>query len=567
MIAFFSFLLALLLPASEADGIHRSLHIKVPLSDGVRTCANVFRPAAGGRFPAILIRTPYGKGTDLMAAYRVFIDRGYAVVLQDVRGRYDSSGHFDPLAQETADGDDTVNWIARQPWSDGQVGMIGGSYLGIAQWKVASLNNPHLKAIFPVVSGYDDYRDRFYSPGGALKLGHRLLWMSDNLRTPGFHKPDFEEFVRQLPLAAADRAATGATSDMYQSALAHPAYDGWWKRISTRERITKIRIPVFAAGGWYDNFVESDLEAFSARRAAGLVHHLVVGPWPHNMSMPFPDMSFGPDSAAPIRKYQIEWFERWMKGKWPGAPPPLRIFVMGRNQWRDEQEWPLARARQTPYYLNARSGANSLNGDGELRLKPARRSAPDQFTYDPKNPVPTLGGAVCCNPKVFPWGPLDQRLVEQRQDVLVYTTGPLDKDLEVTGPIRAVLYVSSSAADTDFTAKVVDVYPDGQVRLLTDGILRLRYRNSLEQPAGSLHPKEVYQVTVDAGVTSNVFRSGHRIRLEISSSNFPRFDRNPNTGRPVATEVELRAARQTVYHDHERPSHLLLPVIPEETRN
>ena len=564
MIAWFLLLAAPLLAASQGDGIHRSLHVKVPLKDGMRTCANIFRPAAGGRFPTVLIRTPYGKGADLLASYRIFVERGYALMIQDVRGRFHSTGHFDPLAQEIEDGDDTLNWIARQPWSDGQVGMIGGSYLGIAQWKVATLNNPHLKAIFPVVSGYDDYRDRFYSPGGALKLGHRLLWMSENLRASGFDKPDFDRFVRHSPLSSADRVATGATNDMYQVAIAHPAYDSWWKRISTRERIDKIRVPVFAAGGWYDNFVQSDLEAFASRHGAGLVHQLIVGPWPHNMSVPFTDISFGRDAAAPIRRYQLEWFDQWLKRKPARMQAPLRIFVMGRNEWRDEREWPLARARPTPFYLHSKSGANSLSGDGELRLKPGRRKSQDQFTYDPRDPVPTRGGAVCCNPKVFPWGPVDQKSVEQRPDVLVYTSAPLDTDVEVTGPVRAVLYVSSSAADTDFTAKLVDVYPDGQARLITDGILRLRYRNSLEQPGGALHPKEVYQIIVDAGVTSNVFLAGHRIRLEVSSSNFPRFDRNPNTGRPVATETEFRTARQTVYHDGDRPSHLLLPVVPQQ---
>ena len=563
MIAWFSVLLALLLAAPEGDGIHRSMHVRVPMKDGVRTCASIYQPAAGGRFPTVLIRTPYGKGTDLTPNYRAFVEHGYAVVVQDVRGRYHSEGRFDPLFQEPGDGEATLNWIARQPWSNGQIGMIGGSYLGIVQWKAALTGNPHLKAIFPVVSGYDDYRDRFYSTGGAMKLGQRLLWISDNLGAPGYRKPDFNVFVRYLPLSAADRLATGTASDLYQAAIAHPAYDAFWKQISTREQIDKVRIPVYAAGGWFDNFVQSDLEAFSARRAAGRVHHLVVGPWPHNMSIPFPDVHFGPHAALPIRKLQFEWFDEFLRGRRPSlSRPPLQIFVMGRNEWRDEQEWPLRRARPTPFYLHARSAANSVNGDGELRSGPLRRSPPDHFTYNPRDPVPTNGGSVCCNPKIFPWGPLDQRIVEQREDVLVYTSPVLDKEIEVTGPIRAVLYVSTSAPDTDFTAKLVDVFPDGHARLLTDGILRLRYRNSLEQPAGPAHPAEVYQINIDAGVTSNVFLDGHRIRLEIASSSFPRFDRNPNTGRPVATETELRIAQQTVYHDRERPSHVLLPVVP-----
>ena len=242
--------------------------------------------------------------------------------------------------------------------------------------------------------------------------------------------------------------------------------------------------------------------------------------------------------------------------------PPVRIFVMGINEWREEREWPLARARPTPYYLTGKLAANTLKGGGELSKSKPRNEASDQFVFDPRNPVPTQGGAVCCNPKVYPWGPMDQRKVESRTDVLVYTTGVLKKPVEVTGPVRVVLYASTSAPDTDFTAKLVDVFPDGSARNLTDGILRLRYRESLEKTAPPAVPGQAYQVTVDAGVTSNVFLKGHRIRVEISSSNFPRFDRNPNTGRPVGEETELRNATQTVYHDRARASYILLPIVP-----
>jgi putative CocE/NonD family hydrolase len=239
----------------------------------------------------------------------------------------------------------------------------------------------------------------------------------------------------------------------------------------------------------------------------------------------------------------------------------VRIFVMGANRWREEREWPLPRTRWTPVYLDSKGRANSLNGDGGLVWKAPRRKFRDGFVYDPVNPVPTLGGAVCCNPKVFAWGPMDQRPVERRSDVLVYTSPPLHRDLEVTGPVRVVLYASTSARDTDFTAKLVDVFPNGEARNLTDGILRLRYRQSLEKPEIA-NPAEIYKITIDAGPTSNVFLKGHRIRLEISSSNFPRFDRNPNTGRPIADETEMRNASQTVYHDRLHLSQVVLPVVP-----
>src|SRR5439155_6512334 len=321
----------------------------------------------------------------------IFAERGYAVVVQDVRGRYASEGVFQPLSQEGRDGYDTLDWIARQPWSDGKVGMIGGSYLGIVQWKVALLNNPHLKAISPVVSGYDDYRDRFYSPGGAMKLGNRLLWMSLNLRAPGFKPPEFDRFVLHLPLRTSDRAATGQTSEMWRKSADHPAADSFWQAISVRGQIQRVRVPSLAFGGWYDNFVQSDLEAYSALSAISTAHRVVIGPWPHNMSIKFANVDFGPQSGAAVRTMQLDWMDYWLKGKESAmlSTPPVRIFVMGTNQWREEREWPLSRAQPTRFYLTAKTAANSLNGAGELSKNLPRKEQPDQFVFDPRNPVPT----------------------------------------------------------------------------------------------------------------------------------------------------------------------------------
>ncbi|MGH9718695.1 MAG: CocE/NonD family hydrolase [Bryobacteraceae bacterium] len=552
-----------ILPAAATAPPHvlKRLDARIPMRDGVRLAANIFRPDPRARVPTILIRTPYSKGNELSASHHPFVERGYAVVVQDVRGRYASEGAFRPLDQEPEDGYDTLSWIASQPWSNGRIGMMGGSYVGIVQWKVAVLNHPNLRAISPVVSGSDDYRDRFYSPGGALKLGHRLLWMRENLRAHNYQPPDFNRFVLHIPLRTIDRFTTGQTSEMLQRVLDHPSYDGFWQSVSVRGKLSGLRVPVLAFGGWFDNFVEGDLEAFAAQPATS-PYRLVVGAWPHNMSIPFDGIDYGPSAAQPVRTMQIEWFDHWLKDSPAPLPagPRLKIFVMGANRWREESGWPLAHARVTPYYLHAHSGAGSLSGDGTLSLRRPRREAPDRFVYDPRNPVPTSGGAVCCNPKIFPWGPLDQRTVEQRRDVLVYTSQPLSHDLEVTGPIRVVAWASTSAPDTDFTAKLVDVFPDGAARSLTDGILRLRYRDSLEKPALA-NPGEIYRLTINAGVTSNLFAQGHRIRLEISSSNFPRFDRNPNTGRAIADEIGFHAASQTVYHDRLHPSHFLLPVV------
>ena len=415
--------------------------------------------------------------------------------------------------------------------------------------------------------------------------------MSDNLTAPGTAKPKFADYINHLPLRTVDRSATRRTLGFYQTILNHPSYDSFWKDLSVRENIERVHVPVFAVGGWYDNFVESDLQAFTAlRKLYGRLdnrHRIMIGPWAHNMSTPFQGVSYGDDSSSPIRSYQIEWFDHWLKGAplkngkedahrfspetWHAVraevdEAPVHIFVMGVNRWRDEPDWPLARAKTEAFYLASESAANGLSGDGILQWKPDRaktlEESTDSFTYDPRNPVPTRGGAVCCDPKIFPWGPIDQRPVEKRKDVLVYTSAPMKQDLEVTGPIRVVLYASTSALDTDFTAKLVDVFPNGEARNLTDGILRVRYREGLEK-AELAEPGKVYPLIIDAGVTSNVFLAGHSIRIEISSSNFPRFDRNPNTGRAFADETVLKKAQQTIYHSRQYPSHVLLPVIPE----
>jgi putative CocE/NonD family hydrolase len=539
--------------AAWPQGLEQELQVHVPMRDGVKLSANVFHPAGGGRVPAILVRTPYGKGKELSSTYRIFLDNGYAVVIQDVRGRGDSEGVFRPLEQEVADGHDTLDWIASQHWSDGRVAMVGGSYLGIVQWKAAISDNPYLKAISPAVSGCDDYEDRFYSRGGALKLGHRLVWLAENLRAPGFSPPDFQQYVLHLPLRTADRAATGRPIEMFQEALDHPAYDSFWRSISTRAQLEKVRVPVLAFGGWYDPFVENDLEAFARLRLLGREARIVIGPWAHNTSSRFPGFDFGPDADLPIRRLQLKWFDRWLKsGETQRTTPPARVFLMGVNRWKDEQEWPPERTHRVPWYLG---------GNGRLSETAPRGGKPDRFVYDPRKPVPTMGGAVCCDVKIFPWGPMDQRPVEKRADVLLFTSALLGRNVPVLGTAKVVLYVSTTAPDTDFTAKLVDLYPDGRAVNLSDGILRLRYRESIEHPRLA-RPGEIYQVTIDAGATGNVFRAGHRIRLEISSSNFPHYDRNPNTGKPVADETKLRTATQTVYHDPKHPSHLILPVVP-----
>ncbi len=547
------------------------LGLAIPMRDGVRLAADLFLPDANGRFPTVLVRTPYNRKFPFAASYRFFAKRGYAVVVEDVRGRHASQGVFGSTSQEGPDGSDTLNWIAAQPWSDGRVGMAGSSYLGIAQWWAATQGNPHLMTISPMCSGDDEYLDRFYSPGGALQIGHRLLWLAENLTPPSHVKPLFQSYIDHLPLRTADIMATGEVLPVWRTALAHSSYDSYWKEISVRQRLHRVTIPVLSFGGWFDEYVESDLHAFSELSKRHQTVETWIGPWSHNPGWKFPTRDFGRQSWVPIREKQADWFDHWLRGKDdsstfdPGSSA-LYIFVMGPNTWREEHEWPLARTRYTPIYLNSRGHANSSDGDGVLQWRLAWAAPNDTFQYDPLNPVPTAGGAICCEPTVLPPGPLDQRQVEKRNDVLVYTSDPLTDDLEVTGPVRVVLYVATSANDTDFTAKLVDVQPNGSPLLVADGIQRLRYRLSLEEPV-FVKRNTAYQITVDVGVTSYVFAPGHRLRLEVSSSNFPRFDRNLNSMRANAEEEKATEARQTVFHGSGYPSALILPVIPKPDRS
>ena len=545
------------------------LGLIVPMHDGVHLAADLFLPQRTGRWPTVLVRTPYNRKAPTMVPYRYFVRRGYAVVIEDVRGRFASQGNFGPLTQEGPDGNDTINWIAEQPWSNGRVAMVGSSYLGIAEWWAAIQGNPHLRAISPVCSGDDEYLDRFYSTGGALKLGHRLLWIAENFTPPSHVRPLLGSYIFHLPVRSADVTATSTALPLWRDALDHPSYDSYWKGLSVKERFRGVELPVLSMGGWFDNYAQSDLDAFSRLSKQDKRIETWIGPWGHNPGLRFPTVDFGDISALPIRSMQADWFDRWLKN-----PPAnshseadestLHIFVMGQNAWREEHEWPLARTRYTPLYLNSKGHANSAAGDGTLQWQTVKKAQADNFTYDPKNPVPTIGGSICCEPAVLPPGPLNQTPVEGRQDVLIYTTPPLTEEMEFTGPVRVVLYVSTSGNDTDFTAKLVDVQPNGIPLLVTDGIQRLRYRLSLDQPV-FVKKNNIYQISIDSGVTSYVFEPGHRIRLEVSSSNFPRFDRSLNSFRANADETKITKAHQVVFHQQGYPSAMILPLIPKSS--
>ena len=539
--------------------------LQVAMRDGVHLTTDVFLPAATGRWPAVLVRTPYSRHSPFIRSYRVFVSNGYALVVQDLRGRYSSGGSFGLISQEGPDGNDAINWIAAQPWSNGRVAMAGSSYLGLVQWWAAIEGNPHLRAISPMFSGDDEYSDRYYSAGGALQLGHRLLWFAENFPPRPAGAPPVGTYIDHLPLRTADVAATQKTLKLWQFALDHPSFDFFWQQQSLRNVINRVSAPVLSFGGWFDAYVASDLDAFGRLAKANKPVETWIGPWAHDPGLRFPTRNFGPEAIVAMRSKQMDWFNRWLKKPSKAELPEdetavLHIFVMGPDIWRKEHEWPLARTHYTPIYLASAGHANKSSGDGALTWQLPHKSKVDTFTYDPHNPVPTMGGAVCCEPKAFPPGPLDQSIVEMRPDVLVFTSQPLTEELEVTGPVRTILYVSTSVNDTDFTAKLVDLQPDGRPLLVTDGIQRLRYRLSLTNPT-YVKRNQAYQISIETGVTSYVFALHHRIRLEVSSSNFPRFDRNLNVSGPIADQSKILKAHQTVFHQKGYPSAIILPVI------
>ena len=567
-----------LLAREPAYDVEARADVKIPMRDGVSLSANLFLPKTEGRFPVILTRTPYGKGDTKSPWGRFFALRGYACVDQDCRGRGASAGEWVPFLNEAADGNDTRRWILAQTWSNGKIGTAGGSYVGLTQWASAPNAGDSLKAMFPIVPLVEPQGDVEYV-GGALQLSLTMGWgtmVSSNARVGRLNNVDWTKAFRTLPLCTWDTAIGGKVQYL-RDWVAHPQFDGYWRRGSVRGRESEITAPVYAVGGWYDIFSKSVLEHVNAVRKtsrsqdARRHQHVLMGPWTHGIGRDgkVGSLDFGKGSVVDINALQVRWFDHWLKGEDTGveAWAPLRIFVMGKNQWRDEQEWPLARTQYTPYYFRSEKSANTLKGDGRLSTTMPGASAEkpaDQFVYDPNDPVPTLGG---CNLVGCPAGPYDQTKAEARQDVLVFTGDKLTSAMEATGPVKVVLYAATSATDTDWTAKLVDVHPDGRSFNLCDGILRARYRepSSADASAGAptlIEPGKVYRYQIDLWVTSNVFLPGHRIRVEISSSNFPRFDRNPNTGHAFGADAELKKANQTVYHDAQYPSHLLLPVIP-----
>ncbi|MCI0812969.1 MAG: CocE/NonD family hydrolase, partial [Chloroflexi bacterium] len=518
---------------------------------------------------------------------------GFATVVQDVRGRFTSGGDFYAFVNEINDGYDSIEWLADQPWCTGKVGTYGISYVGATQWLAAKSNPPSLTAMAPGFTA-SDYHEGWAWQGGAFELGFNLSWAIGALSSANWAKlsKDIGKNPSDLEalITAKDSLAGGFShlpvKDMphlkdgiapyYYDWLAHPEYDDYWKALCIEESHSDITVPALNVGGWYDIFMGGSIRNFTQMRKNGATEQarngqrLVIGPWIHN-GTPLNvsgNVNFGTRSsslAVDLQGMYLRYYDHWLKGEDNGVADekPVRIFVMGDNQWRFEDEWPLRRADETRFYLHSKGRANSLNGDGSLSQEMPGNEPPDVYHYNPLYPVPTSGGGLCCDPGFMAPGAFDQRPIEERQDVLVYSTPPLERDVEVTGPVSVTLFATSSALDTDFTAKLVDVEPNGYARNLTDGIVRARYRHP-RQPAAFLTPGEVYEFRIDLWATSNVFKKGHRIRLDVSSSNFPRFDRNLNTGGPIGGETDFVSALQNVLHSGDHASYVTLPVVPRE---
>ena len=563
-------------------------NIMLPMRDGVRLATDVYHLDGEAPAPVLLARTPYDKERTVIGGGGVAFDvlravqAGYAVVIQDVRGRFASEGEFNPHFQEGRDGADTIAWAAAQPWSRGVVGGFGGSYLGCTQWLAAREQPQALRAMASAVAPSDMYEGMAYQGGAHVFHGRRwaVVMAAEEIRRQvarGSVPPkreaslDVDAVLAHMPLT--DHPLFHEYTPWYLDWLAHPTADAYWLPISPCAGYEQIGVPVLSISGWYDIFLSPTFQNYQGMRQRGGTdrarenQRLVIGPRSHsNFTGSFPEREFGPAASSDsfdLTGHQLRWFDRWLNEADNGVDQelPVTLFVMGVDRWRTETDWPLPDTHYRPYYLRSSGQANTLHGDGTLSTEAPGDEPPDAYLYNPLRPVPTVGGQVIL-PGANAMGPRDQRAVETRDDVLVYSTPVLDRPVEVTGPIELRLFAASSACDTDFTGKLVDVYPDGRAMILTEGILRARYRESATAPE-LLEPDAVYDLRLDLWATANVFLPGHRIRLEVSSSNFPRFGRNSNTGGEIASEHadQYLPAINRIFHDLSHPSRLILPII------
>ena len=574
------------MPPSEPT-LHevRLLHgLSVPMRDGVRLSADVYAPRhPAGPFPTIVTRTPYESSRDVFVALGVWwAERGYAFVVQDCRGRFESGGVFHAYFPDIEDGYDTLEWVAGQSWCNGRIGTWGRSYGALTQWLMAPLQSRHLTCMAPHVVCDDFFSDCHYV-GGAfqlmLSLGAATIWETNLATVVGTQAARLfqnRSFWSHLPLIEMDERAIGRRVPYWREWLEHPTYDAYWERCNTIGRYDRIAVPAFQQCGFFDPYTGAGFRSFNGLRehgatpAARTQQRIMVGPWTHEVPelTRMGDMDFGPDSLVDIREEERRFFDWQLRGIDTGMADeaPIRLFLTGANRWLQTDAWPLENTRSVPYYLRSHGRAQSDPDDGGLSAEPPGDEPPDRFDYDPRDPVPTLGGNLSVqmmsqhaeDPLLA--GPVDQRRLEARGDVLVYTSPVLDEDLTLIGPLQVLLCAASSARDTDFTARLTDVDRQGRSLVLSEGILRGRYRRGLTATE-LLEPREVDEFRIDLCPVCHLFRAGHRLRLDISSSNFPRFSRNLNTGEDVATGTRMQTARQTVLHTAAYPSRVVLPVV------
>ncbi|TYB41855.1 CocE/NonD family hydrolase [Actinomadura chibensis] len=575
-----------------AHGVRVSRDVPAAMRDGTVLRSDVYRPAEPGDYPVLLMRVPYNKAVAQSFAYQHpswYAARGYVVVIQDCRGRHASDGRFDPIRQEAHDGYDTVEWASTLPESNGSVGMYGFSYAGATQLLAAAEKPPALKCCVPAFTA-GDYFDGWMYEGGVLNLAFVLSWTVQMLAVQDAvhardweaaarlhaQSDDFPGLFRERPLDRFRLLRETGIAPYFFEWLKHDRRDDYWASIGLPERYDRITVPCLHIGGWYDVFAAGTVRNYTelARRAgAGAAgeQRLIMGPWIH---MPWAPEATGPALGESFRNRvdgaQAAWFDRWLKpprgagrNDAPGDDPEVGYFVMGSNRWRTSAAWPPHQAT-TPLYLDSRGQANSRSGDGRLRAAPPERESPaDVYICDPSNPVPSAGGNSCCNSAVSPMGQACQAAVEVRNDVLVYTSVPLTEDVECTGTPSVTLYAASTAVDTDWIVRLVDVDPEGRAVNISQGALRARFRRSLADPE-PLTAGTVTEFRIAMNPTSWRFSEGHRIRLQVTSSDFPAKDPNRNTGSAQASAQpwEYAVAHQTVFHDERHPSVLHLPARP-----
>ena len=553
-------------------------NVRVRMRDGVTLATTVVLPRGDGPCPVVLVRTAYNRVWNVTAD---FAGRGMALVCQDCRGRYDSDGEWWPFTSEENDGADTLEWISQQPWCNGKIGMFGDSYLAFTQFHAVRQGAHRLTALNPRFMSPNCWKRAYYCDG-AFSLALTWSWLcfecagrtSEANTMPMY---DVAALLRTLPLVSLDERSGREPIPYYRDYVRRFAYDAEWDRFTEHERCGQYTMPVLLTAGWYDYYPADTIRFFQNLTRRGPTrevrdsHRLLIGPWTHgvNSKSTLGELDFGPN-ALQENDATSRWLDCMLKERGAAAfqKAPIRVFVMGRNEWRDADEWPPKGTRFQKWYLHSGGAANGLNGNGRLDAQVAGDEKPDRYVYDPAKPVPTLGGNHSVgpyNPGLYELampGPFDQRPVERREDVLVFTSEPLAEDTEVIGPVTLKLHAATSARDTDFVARLVDVYPDGRAMNITEGVIRARFRDEQWERPTLLDPGRIYEYAIDLQATANVFLKGHRVRLDITSSNFPLWDRNLNTGNDPGTDTELRTAEQTIFHDRARPSCLVLPVVP-----